>query len=121
MNTNNKGNIGVILVLAGAILTFLIIWNLSSHAVGHYSEGERTGLVNKLSKKGLFCKTYEGYMLVGNGQNIQPEQFYFTVKNKEVADKINAKIGTTATLVYDQKYFVSACWGDTAYEIIDIK
>ena len=92
-----------------------------SRYLGHYSEGERTGLINKFSKKGLVCKTYEGYMLVGNGQNIQPEQFYFTVKNKQVADKINAKIGANTTLVYEQKFISSNCWGDTNYEIIDVK
>lgn len=116
-----KGFISLIIVLVIAFIVWLFIWNFGSHAVGHYSDGERTGLVNKLSKKVLICKTYEGYMLVGNGQNIMPEQFNFTVKNQEVADKVNAKLGTVATLTYDQKLITSNCWGNTSYEIIDVK
>jgi hypothetical protein len=31
----------------------------------HYSEGERTGTVVKLSEKGLFCKSWEGEIASG--------------------------------------------------------
>ena len=112
-----KFTIIIVLVLIG----WFTYWNFSSHAVGHYSDGERTGLVNKLSRKGLICKTYEGYILVGNGQNIQPERFYFTVKDKNIADQISAKIGQVATLQYDQKLITSKCFGETDYEIISVK
>jgi hypothetical protein len=42
----------------------LLIWG-GCQTIGNsiqYGEGVRTGMVNKLSKKGLFWKTYEGQM-----------------------------------------------------------
>lgn len=109
----------VLLVIVGIIT--LIVIQFSPIAIGHYSDGSRTGLINKISKKGLFCKTWEGYMLVGNGQNIQPETFFFTIKDEETLKKIQDKVGQIATLEYDEKIFTTSCWGDSSYEITSVK
>lgn len=113
------GCLGIIVIVFSLIIGF-IIFQFTSTRVGNYSDGERTGLVNKISEKGLICKTYEGYMLVGNGQNIQPETFSFTVKNDEVAQKVKEAIGKEATLTYSQAVFTSSCWGESNYEITDV-
>lgn len=60
-------------------------------------------------------------MLVGNGQNINPETFSFTVKSEEVAKEIEAKSGSVATLVYHQYGLTAKCWGETDYEITAVK
>lgn len=84
-----------------------------------YSDGQRSGLVNKISHKGILCKTWEGYLLVGNGQNIAPETFKFTVRDSSVVQKLEALGGKPATLTYRRFLFTSSCWGDTVYEVTD--
>lgn len=83
-----------------------------------YSEGERTGYVQKLSKKGWICKTWEGEIAMVNMPGATPEKFLFTVRDEEVAAQINDAAGQRVTLHYRQhKLIPSACFGETEYFI----
>lgn len=104
-----------------AVIVLFLVLPFTQISVGHYSDGERTGLLNKVSKKGFICKTWEGYILVGNGQNIQPEHFSFTIKDETLAKEVQSKIGQQVTLEYDQKIFTASCWGETSYEVIGVR
>jgi len=42
-----------------------------------YSKGERTGYVQKLSKTGWFCKTWEGEMAMVTMPGAIPDKFLF--------------------------------------------
>lgn len=74
-----------------------------------YSDGERTGVIYKLSNKGMICKTWEGEMNLGgasadgNGQMV-PNQWRFTVKDKSILPKIQeaAKSGKRITVHYKE-------------------
>ncbi len=75
----------------------------------HYSDGERTGIVVKLSKKGLIWKTWEGQMNLGamstdGGGMAVPSTFEFSVSDETVVHQIQeaAKTGSRITLHYDQ-------------------
>jgi len=57
-----------------------------------YSTGERAGFVQKLSKKGWVCKTWEGEMAMVTMPGTVSEKFYFTVLNDAVAARINASL-----------------------------
>lgn len=107
----------VALFLVAMVVVMPVIGSFISWSVFDYSEGSRTGLVNKISNKGVVCKTWEGYILVGNGQNVQPEQFDFTVKDDAIAHQIEALSGKVVTLTYKQYLFASPCWGNTNYEV----
>ena len=50
--------------VVGATLSWLTIWGGCNIAGNNfeYSEGARTGMINKFTKKGLIWKTYEGEM-----------------------------------------------------------
>ena len=104
-----------------SIIYLMFILPFTDTSIGNYSEGERTGIFNKVSKKGVFCKTYEGYILVGNGQNIQPEQFSFTIKNEELAKQVENLTGQIVTVKYTQPIFSTPCWGDTKTNVIGIE
>lgn len=71
-----------------------------------YSEGERTGMLTKLSKKGNIFKTYEGEMLIGNfnqAPNVMvPEKFYFSVTSQSLADTLMKVQGKMVSLKYVQ-------------------
>ncbi len=58
-----------------------------------YSEGERAGYVQKLSKKGWVCKTWEGEMAMVTMPGTVSEKFVFTVPDESVAAKLNANVG----------------------------
>ena len=46
-----------------------------------YSAGDRAGFVQKLSKKGWICKTWEGELAMANLPGTMPQIFAFSVRN----------------------------------------
>ena len=108
----------ILLVVAGAGLAgfswLMLQWS--------YSTGERAGFVQKLSRKGYVCKTWEGEMALVSLPGAAPEKFNFTVQNDIVAERINKQMGTRVVLVYAQhKGLLSSCFGETEYFVTDIK
>ena len=86
-----------------------------------YSSGERVGYVQKLSEKGFVCKTFEGELVLVSMPGTQAEKFFFTVKNKAVADKINESIGKRVSLTYEEhKGIPSSCFGETSYFVQNV-
>jgi len=108
---------GIVLVPAAVFVLytwFTLTWSFSS--------GERTGYVQKLSKSGWVCKTWEGEMAMVTMPGAIPEKFLFSVRDDTVAKRINAFAGKRVALVYDQhKGIPTSCFGDTEYFIVDIK
>ncbi|MGA7180516.1 MAG: hypothetical protein WBX11_13140 [Thiobacillaceae bacterium] len=103
----------VLAVILLALLMFLWGW-LALH--WSYSEGERAGYVQKLSKKGWFCKTWEGEIAMVTMPGAIPEKFNFTVPDNAVANRINALAGKRVVLHYDQHKFIpSSCFAETEY------
>ena len=87
-----------------------------------YSEGERAGFIQKLSKKGWLCKTWEGELALVSLPGAAPEKFYFTVRDDAIAARINQQVGTRVALAYAQhKGLPGTCLGDTEYFVDNIK
>ena len=83
-----------------------------------YSEGERAGYVQKFSKRGWVCKTWEGELLLTTLPGVVPEKFEFTVRDDAVADQLTAATGKRVVLSYSQhKGVPGSCFGDTEYFI----
>lgn len=101
----------VLLALAAVVALYfaaVLHWN--------YSVGERAGWVQKLSKKGWICKTWEGEMAMVTMPGAVPEKFLFTVWDDTVAEDINRKIGKRVALHYEQKVGLpTRCFGDTRH------
>ncbi len=87
-----------------------------------YSAGERVGFVQKISRRGWVCKTYEGTMaMVSVPGQVAPPEFTFSVPEKATFDKIQALAGHKVALKYEQHTGVpSSCFGDTEYFVIDV-
>ncbi len=86
-----------------------------------YSKGERVGFVQKLSKKGWFCKTNEGELAMVNIEGQQAEKFYFTVRDDAVVQKIESFAGHRVTLEYEEhKGIPSSCFGETPYFVVGV-
>jgi restriction endonuclease Mrr len=87
-----------------------------------YSEGERAGYVQKLSRRGFICKTWEGEMAMVTMPGTVAEKFLFTVPSEAVAAKVNAAVGKRMALHYQQhKWVPSSCFGDTEYFVTDVR
>ena len=87
-----------------------------------YSQGERAGYVQKFSKKGWLCKTWEGELAMVAIPGTMPEKFYFTVRDAAVAARINETMGKRVALGYRQhKGVPTSCFGDTEYYVGDVK
>lgn len=92
-----------------------------------YSEGERAGVVYKISKKGLVWKTWEGQLSLGLNERdsegaIVAKVFNFTVQDETLAAKIQkaAESGRRVTLKYNQKIFRGCSYGSTGYDVIEV-
>ncbi len=102
----------IVALLALAALWMVIAWNWN------YSEGERAGWVQKFSKKGWVCKTWEGEIALVSMPGAIPEKFEFTVLDDAVAEKINRHMGQRVALSYSQKVGLpTSCFGETRYYV----
>jgi hypothetical protein len=99
----------VVLILGFAGYTWITLhWS--------YSDGERAGFVQKFSRKGWVCKTWEGQMAMVTLPGTVAEKFDFTVRDDAVAKQINDNIGKRMTVHYEQrKWIPTSCFGDTEY------
>jgi hypothetical protein len=80
-----------------------------------YSSGERAGYIQKFSKKGWICKTWEGEVAMANLPGAMPELFAFTVRDDAVAAEINRQLGARVVLSYEQHLGLPDCFGETQY------
>lgn len=109
---------GVFLLLA-ALLVAAYVWLAFQYS---YSDGERAGFIQKFSRKGWLCKTWEGELALVAMPGSTPEKFFFTVRDGALAARINAVMGQRVALVYDQhKGLPGDCFGETEYFVRDMK
>ena len=86
-----------------------------------YASGERAGYVQKFSKKGWVCKTWEGEIAMANLPGAMPEVFAFTVRDDAVAAQINAQLGSRVVLGYEQHLGLPSCFGETQYWVRSVR
>ena len=105
----------VVAVLLFAAYTWVVLsWS--------YSVGERAGYVQKLSKKGWICKTWEGELALVTMPGTVGEKFFFSVRNEAIAEQINRSIGRRVSLDYEEHVGVpSDCFGETGHYITGVK
>jgi hypothetical protein len=104
----------VLALLAAGYLWFVLSWN--------YSTGERAGWVQKFSKKGWLCKTWEGELALVTMPGTAQEKFFFTVWDDAVAEEINRSMGKRVSLHYEEKVGLpTSCFGETRHYVTGIK
>lgn len=110
--------------LWGVVAALVIVGGLYGLAVTQwsYSTGERAGWIQKFSRKGWVCKTWEGEMAMVTMPGTMPEKFTFTVHDDAIVSQIEASMGHRVSLSYEQKKFLpSSCFGDTEYWIVGVR
>ncbi len=109
-----KSVIVVLTLLAGSLLALAAYTWLALN--WSYSSGERAGLLQKFSRKGWICKTWEGELMLTAMPGAIPEKFEFTVRDDQLAAELSAHAGQKIILTYAQhKGLPTTCLGDTEY------
>ena len=88
-----------------------------------YSDGNRSGLLQKFSHKGGIFKTYEGELVLNSltansAGPLSAEKFYFSVEDKNVAAQLSTMEGQRVVVHYEQKNKHLSWRGDSEY-IVD--
>lgn len=113
----NKRIALVLLSVVAAIVALFAIYTWFS-LTWSYSEGERAGYLQKFSKKGWICKTWEGEILLSSMPGAIPERFAFSVRDDRVAKDLMAATGKRVVLTYAQhKGVPTSCFGETEHFI----
>lgn len=91
-----------------------------------YSDGNRTGLLQKFSHKGNVFKTYEGELLlsgfvVNGNTSMSTEKFYFSVDNNVIGEQMKQYEGKKIVVVYKQKKGTLPWRGDSQYIVDSVR
>lgn len=87
-----------------------------------YSEGDRAGWVQKISRKGWLCKTWEGELAQSNVPGSMPQLFLFSVRDDSIAQQINAAAGKRVSLHYEEHRGIpTSCFGETPYFVTAVR
>jgi len=110
------------LTLLAVIIIAFIYWKYFYT----YSEGYRTGLLQKFSKKGTIFKTYEGEMILSSVSStsnvaIALEKFFFSVTNTELVPRFDTLQGETVIVHYIEKNGVIFWRGDSKYLVDSVR
>ena len=103
----------VALALAGAY-----VWLALGYS---YSTGDRAGYVQKFSRKGWVCKTWEGELAMVSLPGAMPEIYAFSVRDDAVASQINQHLGERVVLTYAEHLALPGCFGETPYFVTGIR
>ncbi len=112
----------MILTLFGLPLSGLLLWSAAAMSYA-YSSGTRTGYVQKLSRKGWVCKTWEGELAMATAPGVSPQIFTFTIRNDSLASALERDMGAGRVAVqYDEhRGLPTSCLGDTPYFVVSYR
>ena|SRR5688572_12962315 len=116
----NRGKLVLIAFLV-TLLGVAAAWTAVTLAFS-YSTGDRVGFVQKISKKGWICRTWEGELAMSPVPGAAPQIFHFTVRDDEVAKRISAAEGKRVSLQYEEKKGIpTSCFGETSYFVTGMR
>jgi hypothetical protein len=109
---------GAVVVLPALLLAAWTVIALSYT----YSQGDRAGYVQKLSKKGWICKTWEGELAMVNVPGAMQERFPFTVRSDSLATAMNKLMGSRVSVTYEEhRGLPGSCFGETNYYVTAVR
>lgn len=98
----------LVIVVPVAWTSFTLWWS--------YSEGDRAGVLQKFSRKGWLCKTYEGELALYVVSGVAPEIWSFSVRDEAVAAKLQSLVGERVRIRYSEHVGIpTTCFGETPY------
>ena len=104
----------VVWIVVGALVlltlyTLFMLWYA-------YSDGERAGVLQKFSRRGWICKTWEGEIAMYVVGGVAPQIWHFSVRDEETAAALTKAVGRQVRLHYtEHPGLPTNCFGDTDY------
>ena len=96
-------------IVLGVLYTLFMLW-------WSYSEGERAGVLQKFSKRGWVCKTYEGELALYVVGGVAPQIWHFSVRDDVVAGQLHNVVGQQLRVHYtEHPGLPTNCFGETPY------
>jgi hypothetical protein len=114
----------VLIVLGSTLALFLLLFGTYTFSTltWSYSRGERAGYVQKFSKRGWLCKTWEGELAMVNIPGAMQERFEFTVRDDLIAQHLLSSMGKRVSVSYEQhKGIPTTCFGETEYFVTAVR
>ncbi len=112
------------LIIALLLLSPILVLALYTVVVLNwsYSDGDRSGYLQKFSRRGWVCKTYEGELAMSSVPGVAPTIWTFSVRDKDVAGKLNENLGRKVVLHYSEHRGVpTTCFGTTDYYVDSVR
>ena len=107
------GRVAIIVIAVLVLIPVLWTWFSLSWA---YSEGERAGVLQKFSKKGWVCKTYEGELAQYVVGGVAPQIWHFSTRDESLAKALSQAVGDQIRVHYTEHRFVPTnCFAETPY------
>ena len=106
------------LILVAVLLSPLVVLGLYAFLALHwsYSDGYRAGVLQKFSRKGWVCKTWEGELAQSVVVGVAPVIWEFSVRNDSIAREMSRVLGRKVSLHYQEHRGVpTTCFGMTSY------
>lgn len=104
-----------LLIVLALVLAGIALWTWFSLSWS-YSEGDRAGVLQKFSRKGWICKTYEGELALYVVGGVSPQIWYFSTRDEELAAKLSKSVGEKIQLHYEEHRGVPTnCFAETPY------
>jgi hypothetical protein len=98
----------IVVVILGVWAAFSLSWA--------YSEGDRAGVLQKFSKKGWLCKTYEGELALYIVGGVAPQIWYFSTRDEDLAKQLSGAVGKNIQLHYtEHRGIPTNCFAETPY------
>jgi hypothetical protein len=98
----------IVVVIIGVWAAFSLSWA--------YSEGDRAGVLQKFSKKGWLCKTYEGELALYIVGGVAPQIWYFSTRDEDLAKQLSGAVGKNIQVHYtEHRGIPTNCFAETPY------
>ena len=81
--------IGALVLIA--LYTLFMLWY-------SYSDGDRAGVLQKFSKRGWICKTWEGELAMYVVGGVAPQIWLFSVRDPQVVEQLHGAVGQQVRL-----------------------
>ena len=114
---HGRGALRYVLIALLLAIAGLSLWSWLTLSWA-YSEGTRSGLLQKFSHRGWLCKTQEGDLVLAQypGAGVAPQIWQFSVRDPAVSAQLEKAVGAVVRLHYTEHPGVpSTCFADTRY------
>jgi hypothetical protein len=107
--------VNVLIAIPLAAVMFAGAWTWFTLSFS-YSDGERAGILQKFSRKGWLCKTYEGELALYVVGGVAPQIWDFSTRDPELAKQLSANVGRQMRVHYTEHRGVPTdCFAETPY------